>query len=224
LKNSIVVIAPHPDDETLGCGGSLLKHQSYDDRKIYWVILTRMTPELGYSTEQIKKRASEIERVATAYSFEDVIQLDFPTTLLDTFPRATIIEKLSNSLNDIKPELVYAPFGFDVHSDHKVSFEATLSCTKSFRAPWVKEVLVYETLSETNFSPPFSGMTFAPNIYVNISEFLNQKLDIAQIYQGEFLPFPFPRSKEALIANAQKRGSESVCEAAEAFMLVKSIR
>lgn len=218
----IIVIAPHPDDETLGCGGTLLRHKAAGD-EIHWLIVTAMKPEQGFSSERVAARAAEISAVARMYGFDSVQSLDFPTTRLDALPAGDVIAAISKVFQGIMPEVVYLPFRGDVHSDHAVVSDAAISCTKWFRHASVKRVLAYETLSETEFgiSPDVPG--FRPNVFVDIHPYLDKKIEILKMFAGELGEFPFPRSVEAVRALAQLRGSTAGSQAAEAFMLLKEI-
>ncbi len=217
---TVLVVAPHPDDETLGCGGGLLNHGVLSDH-IYWLIATQMTSEAGFSDKQIRSREREIEEVAVRYGFKDVVQLKFPTTRLDVTPMFAIIEKTAAALMKIKPEWIYLPYPNDVHTDHKAMSSAVASCMKWFRAPFIERIMAYETLSETGFNlDPVTG-GFRPNVYQNITGYLDEKIEIMKLYQDEIGPFPFPRSEEAIRSLAILRGTEAGFKAAEAFMLLK---
>jgi len=220
--SKIIVIAPHPDDETLGCGGTLLKAKA-SGNKIYWLIVTEISEAYGYSADQVASRESEIQEVGSRYGFEAIYNLRFPTTRLDEVPLCDLIDKIGTVFKEVQPEVVYLPYRGDTHSDHAVVFDAAASCTKWFRYPSIKKVLVYETISETDFSlnPDIPG--FRPNIFVDISESLEMKLEIMKIFNSETDRFPFPRSQEAVRAQAVLRGSASGCRAAEAFILLKEI-
>ena len=222
MKN-VLVVAPHPDDETLGCGGTLLKHKEANDR-IHWLIVTGMTDQTVFSPDRIKSRQNEIKKVADRYGFSEVISLDLPTTKLDTIPMSDIVSLIGDSFQRIRPEIVYLPYRGDVHTDHKVVFDATVACTKWFRYPYVKRVLVYETLSETDFGlTPYTG-SFRPNVFINIEKYLDRKIEIMKIFATEMGQFPFPRSEEAIRALAHVRGAASGCKAAEAFMLLREVQ
>lgn len=218
----ILAIAVHPDDETLGCGGTLLKHKAAGDR-INWLILTSMSKKYGYDEQLINMREQEIENISSLYNFDSVEKLRFPTTRLDTVPQGEIISMISKVMQSINPDVVYLPFKNDIHSDHRVAFEAAYSCTKSFRYPSIKKILMMETISETEFSPPFREDVFMPNYFVDITDFIEQKLSILEKYDSELGNHPFPRSKKNLKALATFRGATAGCEYAEAFMLLKGI-
>ena len=220
--NKVLFIAPHPDDETLGCGGTILRHKAAGD-KIYWLIMTNISVETGYDKIQVKKRRQEIDNVAKEYGFKKVFKLDLQTTKLDVIPRGQIIESVSKVINKVKPHVFYIPNRNDVHSDHKVTFDAVISSTKTFRFPFVKKILMYEVISETEFSPPLQDSAFIPNGFSDISDYLDKKISIMNIYRGEMSEHPFPRSAENLKALATFRGATAGVRYAEAFMILKEI-
>jgi len=131
--------------------------------------------------------------------------------------------KISEVVNDFKPDEVLIPHLGDIHSDHRIIHEALLSCTKWFRYNFVKRILSYETLSETNFGLN-ANEQFCPNVYFNISGYLDLKIKAMEIYSSEIEAFPFPRSKIAIKSLAKYRGSTSGFEAAEAFQLLREIK
>jgi LmbE family N-acetylglucosaminyl deacetylase len=216
----VLVVAPHPDDETLGCGGTLLRHKAAGDA-LHWVIVTEMRPELGYAPAQITRRQSEIKAVADAYGFSSVTALGFPAARLDAEPKRNVVARIGEVFTRQKPEVVYLPFPGDAHTDHQVSFESAMACCKWFRIPSIQRVLSYETLSETDASLDPRAACFRPNVFVDIAEFLDGKLSILDLYAGETAPFPFPRSERAVRSLADVRGAASGATAAEAFMLLK---
>lgn len=221
MKN-VIVIAPHPDDETLGCGGTILRHIDEGDN-VYWLIITQMNQEDGFPEEKINKRNQEIEDVQKKYGFNSYHILGYGTTKLDSVPTNKIINDIGNVFSKIKPEVVYVPYRGDIHTDHKVVFDAVLSCTKWFRYGSIKRVLAYETLSETEFGINPDANSFRPNIYINISDYLEKKIEIMKLYESEIGEFPFPRSEQAIKSLAWLRGAAAGCQAAEAFMLLKEI-
>ncbi|HTE46553.1 MAG TPA: PIG-L family deacetylase [Gemmatimonadaceae bacterium] len=216
-----LVVAPHPDDEILGCGGTLLRRKA-DRREIAWLIVTGMSPNEGWSAGRVRSRDAEIDRVAAIVGFDRVYNLRLPTAKLDTVPMADIVSRFSDVFNDFKPSEVFVPHRGDAHSDHRVSFDATTACTKWFRHPFVRRVLAYETPSETGFGLDQSA-GFQPNVFVDVSTFLDQKIEALKVYQSELGAFPFPRSIEAVRALAATRGASAGCAAAEAFCLLREL-
>lgn len=214
-----IVIAPHPDDEVLGVGGTLLRRKA-EGAKVAWLIVTGISVHSGWSEEKVNQRDDEINRVSELFGFDEVFKLDFPTTQLDRIPMSDLIAGISAAFRSFEPEEVFVPHPSDVHTDHRVVFNAVASCTKWFRYPSVRRVLAYETLSETD-----SGMgadeVFRPNVFVNIEPFISEKLRAMSIYASELGVFPFPRSQEAIRALATLRGANSGFAAAEAFELLR---
>lgn len=214
-----IVIAPHPDDEVLGVGGTLLRRKS-DGEKIAWLIVTSISVENGWDARKVKERDEEIQKITELFGFDEVYRLNFPPAKLDTIPMSDLVSKISEIFTSYEPEEVFVPHPSDIHTDHRVVFDAVASCTKWFRYPSVKRVLAYETISETDFNLAPSNI-FRPNIFVNIESFLGDKLKAMDIYSSEMKPFPFPRSKEAITAVASVRGASAGFKAAEAFELLR---
>src|SRR5208283_4478748 len=160
MVKKILVVAVHPDDETLGCGGTLLRHQMAGD-EIYWLIVT----EAGNDATKFR-RAGQIELVRKAYGFTGVHALGFPTTSLDQLATGQLVDAIARIVTAVAPEVIYLPFAYDIHSDHRIVFEAAFSCTKVFRFPSLRRVLMMETASETDFSPAMPGRVFIPNVFI----------------------------------------------------------
>jgi len=214
----VLVIAPHPDDETLGCGGTLFRHRKEGDQ-LFWAIVTGISEDTGWPKSVVKKRDAEIDAVAKIYGFSNVFNFFLPTTKLDTFPLSNLIEKITEVYKKAEPEIIYMPYAYDVHTDHQIITKALQSTIKWFRHHHLQRVLMYETPSETEFN--FMGKnTFNPNVFVNISNHLNDKIEAMQIYESEIGDFPFPRSEKTIRSLAAFRGSQCGYEAAEAFELV----
>lgn len=219
MVTKTLVVAPHPDDEVLGVGGTLLRRKAAG-AKVAWMIVTAISAQSGWSEEKVKQRADEIMRITELFDFDEVFTLNFPTTQLDRIPMSDLVAGFSNVFSSFKPEEVFVPHPSDVHTDHRIVFNAVASCTKWFRYPSVKRVLAYETISETDFGLG-TDQGFRPNVFVDIELFLNDKLRAMDIYASEIGTFPFPRSHEAIRALATLRGAASGFKAAEAFELLR---
>ena len=222
-KNKVLFVAPHPDDETLGCGGTILKHKANGD-EIYWLIITNISEQGGWSKSKVKERQNEIERVSEEYEFNKIYKLDFPTTKLDELPMGEIINKISKVFNEVKPHTIYVNNRSDVHTDHQITFQAVMSCSKNFRYPFIKKILMYETLSETEFAPALPEYFFIPNVFVDITDYFGKKLEIMKIYKSEIMEELFPRSIDTINAKARFSGSKIGCKYAENFQLIKEVR
>ena len=219
-----LIIAPHPDDELLGCGGYILKSRANNDA-VGWIIATGLSDKDGWSKSRINSRIIEIEEVREKLDIEkkNLFQLGFPTTRLDQYPTSKLVEKVSSIFKTFKPDEILLPHPGDIHSDHKIIFEVALSSAKWFRYPSIKRILTYETISETDFGSDPRNLSFKPNTFVDITKHLEKKLEILKIYESEIGEFPFPRSIEAVKAQAKLRGSQSGFMAAEAFYLIKDL-
>ena len=217
MKN-VLVISPHPDDETLGCGGTLFRHKKEGD-DLYWIIVTGITEDIGWSKANVKRRNYEIKDVSKKYGFSNVFNFCFPTTKLDTIPYSDLIQIITEVYKKVEPEIIYMPYFNDVHTDHQIIAKALNSTFKWFRYPYIEKVLMYETPSETEFS--FIEKTiFNPNVFVNISDYIDKKIETMKIYESEMGKFPFPRSEKTIRSLAAFRGSQSGYEAAESFELI----
>ena len=218
----VLVIAPHPDDETIGCGGTILRHISEGD-EVYWLVVTDMSMMDGVSEKRLKKRQNEILQVSNEYKFSEFFQLGFPATLLDSLKTRDLVSSFSNIFNKVKPELLYLPYRSDIHSDHQIVFDTASACTKTFRYPFIKKIRIYQTLSETEFNIDPQASAFKPNCLIDITSFIDKKIEIMKIYESELGEHPFPRSEEGMRAQSLLLGSLANTDFAEGFITVREI-
>ena len=221
MKN-ILVVSAHPDDEVLGVGGTLARHRDQGD-DIHWLIATNIFEEQGYTIERVISRQKEIKLVAAKLHMKTYL-LDYKTMTLTSGDLLTLVPRISSVFNEVKPEVIYVLNRSDAHSDHRVLFNAVMACTKSFRYPSIREVLMYECISETEFAPILPEKVFQPNVFVDISKKMDEKLELMNIYDSEMGEHPFPRSERNIRALATFRGATCGVEYAEAFQLLKSYR
>jgi N-acetylglucosamine malate deacetylase 1 len=219
MASRTLVIAPHPDDEILGCGGTLLRRRA-EDVELAWLIVTSISENAGWPAEQVERRNTEISQVASLMGFRHIFNLGLPAAHLDEVPMHDLVEQFSTVFKAVQPEEVFVPHYSDVHTDHRVVFEAAAACTKWFRYPSVRRVLAYETISETEFGLN-ADLCFQPNYFVDVSDYLERKLSLMSLYSSELGIFPFPRSIEAIRALAAVRGAASGFISAEAFQLIR---
>jgi len=218
----VIVISAHPDDETLGAGGALLKHLVNGD-EVYWLIVTNVFEHQGFSKARVDSRQEEINAVAKAFGFKKIFNLNYPTMTLSSSSLIKMVPEISKVFLEVEPDIIYCLNRSDAHSDHRVVFDAVMACTKSFRYPFIKTVLMYECISETEFAPALPERMFMPNYYVDISEFFEQKIAIMKIFASEIGEHPFPRSIRNIEALATFRGASVGVKYAEAFQLIKMI-
>ena len=222
MSRRILTISAHPDDETLGCGGTILKHQSVGDR-LFWMVVTQPFAP-SWSAEIIHRKAGEVEKAAQAYQFEEIYKLGLKTTRLDTLPQVEMMAKIREVIRKVNPNWVYLVNGSDVHSDHRIVFEATMAVLKPFfKGFGVTKILSYECLSSTEAAPPLSGHTFIPNVFSDITAYFDKKIEILKLYETEIHQDPFPRGPSAIRALARYRGATIGVEYAEAFMLIREL-
>ncbi len=215
----IMVISPHPDDETLGAGGSLLKLKDLGN-EIYWLNITDANAG-GYDRTFLEKRKIQIDRIRKYFGFSDFINLKFPPTELNDNIKGNLIKAIGEAFDKIKPDCIILPDYNDAHSDHKYTFEAAHVCSKIFRRGYIKRVLTMEIISETNFGMPQD--VFKPNLYIDITDYFDKKAEALSIYDTELGQLPFPRNIESIKAQALIRGTEAGVLYAEAFRVIKEI-
>lgn len=218
----VMVIAPHPDDEVLGCGGTIAKHASAKDEVHLCIVTEAYQPE--WPEDEIKKRKEEVLRVNRILGIRETHFLGFPTVKLDTIPQKELNDAITRIVDKVKPDMVYIPHRGDVNKDHRLVFDAAMVAARPKRTSTIKKVLSYETLSETEWGAPFAEDTFIPNVFVDISGTLPVKLKAMAEYRLELKQYPHPRSLEAISALAKLRGSSLGVEAAEAFMLIREVQ
>ena len=217
---NVLVISAHPDDETLGCGGTLLKHGARGD-KLYWIIATSPYPP-KWSSEVIASKSVEIDRVAAAYPVENCFRLGFPAGGLDTVPFINLMDGVRTIAERVRPAIVYVVHGGDVHGDHRILFQAVTSVFKPFHLSrfGTRRMLCYETMSSTEAAPSNGPMPFIPNVFCEITSFVDRKLEILRLFETEMQADLLPRGVSAVRAHARIRGATIGAEYAEAFHLV----
>lgn len=216
----LLVFSPHSDDETLGAGGMLLKHVKEKD-EIYWVNVTNAKEEYGYPKEVEIQGIDEVNTVASLYGVKELIDLRLEPAGLDKYRISELVQIFADIVNKIQPQIIIIPFQYDIHTDHRIVFDAVYSCTKSFRFPSIEKVLCMEILSETDYAITDHG--FVPNYYVDISDYIDKKIEIMKKYKNEIKPSPFPRNEDAIRGLAKFRAAGCNAEYAEAFRVIKEI-
>lgn len=215
----ILVIAPHPDDEVLGCGGTIALHSKKRDEVYLCIVTKAYTPD--WSEDFIKNRKREMANANKILGIKKTYFLDFPTVKLDTIPQKELNDSIFKIVEIVKPQIVYVPHRGDLNKDHRLVFEAALVAVRPVSDHELTKVLSYETLSETEWGLP--SETFTPNVYVDISNTIETKIEAMKAYESEIKPYPNPRSLEMIEILAKKRGAEAGIKFAEAFMLIREV-
>jgi len=211
MKN-ILIVAVHPDDETIGCGGTIFHHKENGDNVSCLFI-----------TEGNKFQKNTIPFLAEFYGFDKVYSLNLPEIILDDMSLSTIIPLISNVFRESDANIIYLPNRSDPHSDHRKTFDACQACIKSFRYPSIKKVMMLDVISETDFAPALPENIFIPHVFVDITDHMDKKIEALKIFESELFDAPFTRSIDTMRAYNRYRGSQINAMYAECFMLLKEI-
>ncbi len=217
----VAVIAPHPDDEILGCGGAVARHVDQGD-EVHVIVASRGMPEI-FPPEEIDGTRQELRAAHEVLGVSAAHFLDFPAPKLDVVPGHELADGLTGLLGDLRPEVLYVPHWGDLHGDHRAVFDASLVAARPVGAYSVRRLLCYETLSETEWAGPRTSEAFTPSVFVDIAAVLDRKLKAMACYRSQLKSPPHPRSLEGIEALARVRGATVGCAAAEAFFLVREV-
>ena len=223
-NNPILCVVAHPDDEVLGCGGTMAKLSEND---IYTLILGEGITSRNISDEEKSKGFEELkkqsEQANEILGVNKVFFETFPDNKFDTFPLLDIIKSIEKIIQEIKPEMIFTHHHGDLNIDHQITHKAVLTAVRPAGDYTVKKVLSFEVLSSTEWNYQTQNNVFTPNTYIDISETLNKKLEAMKCYKSEIRDYPHPRSLDGIKILAQKRGLEAGLKFAEAFMLIREI-
>ena len=234
----VLVIAAHPDDEILGMGGTIKKYTKSGMKvKIVFMatgIFARRSsnyensPKYQFDNKSKKLAKTQLEKLRHDASsatkivgVKDIEFLDFPDNEMDLVSNLQITKKIEEIIKKYNPSIVYTHSPHDINIDHRILYNATITATRPSPSTKVKQVISFEVPSSTEWNFPSA---FSPNIFVDITKELPDKLNAMSKYKDELRKFPHPRSIEALEAIAKRWGSVSGYKAAEAFSLVRDLR
>ena len=221
MNKQILVLAAHPDDEALGCGGTIarLVDEGYDATVMF------MTDGVG--ARKLKyleksKRKSAAKKACKIIGFKKIYFNNFPDNQLDSVPLLKIIKKIENLLHKISPTLIFTHHQDDINIDHNIVSQATFTASRFYRPKNLK-IFAYEVLSSSNINFGKKNYLFEPNTFINIEKTINRKIKALKMYKDELRDFPHPRSIEGVKILAKFRGMHSSNNFAEAFDLKKNI-
>lgn len=215
-KKRVLVIAAHPDDELLGCGGTVALHSLRGDQ-ITSVIVCE-GESLRYQGQNVQQQ-SHIYQAAEIVGVQDVRSLQFPDQKLEKYLLTDIIDPLLKIVREVKPHIVYLQYGGDINRDHKILFEASLVATRPTEE-FIEAIYAYDTASSTEWGYP---RNFVPDTWIDISSTLEIKLKAMSCYTSELRNYPHPRSLKALENKAKAWGNQCCLDAAEPFMTIRRI-
>jgi len=211
------VIAPHPDDETIGAGGTIARHVAGGDEVFLCIVTQSYSPPWpeGYA----EKARRQVEAVGKVLGIRQTFFLGFPTVKLNTVPNSDLTGALQKVVHDTRPGVVYTSASSDVNQDHRIVAEATFVAARPLPGCTVRRVLCYET----GYTSRYGQVPFAPSVFVDVTKFLDKKLEAMKCYATELREPPHPRSLAGLELVARERGMSVGLEAAECFQLVREI-
>lgn len=223
----VLVVAAHPDDEVLGCGGAMARHAAAGD-EVRVLILAEG------ATSRRTKRALARDRAALASLGRAAklaarrlggarVELErFPDNRMDGVELLDVVKAVERRVAAFRPEVVYTHHAADLNVDHRVTHQAVLTACRPLPGSSVARILCFEIPSSTEWQAPAAGV-FAPDWFVDISSTLPAKLKALQAYSSEMRPWPHPRSLRAVEHLARWRGASAGLEAAEAFVLARAV-
>ena len=211
---NILVFAPHNDDEVLGAGGTIRKYQA-NKNDVYICEVTS-----GIRKEMLQKEARKAHE---ALGIKDTFFLNIPVGKLSRMDQMELNKNIDEIVKKIEPEIVFLPFVGDMHTDHGAVTESAMVALRPIGNYSVREIYMYETLSETGWNIPSVENAFIPNVWIDITTTIKDKVAAMKCYESQLIEYPHPRSIEAIVALAKYRGATVGVEYAESFMLVRKI-
>lgn len=223
MKNyfqNVVVIAPHPDDETLGLGGSI-KRLTKNKINVSILIVSGHLPPL-YKKKDFDQTLLESKKVFKYLGVSDYEFMKIPATKVNELSVADLNKKISKFITDRCPDTVFIPFP-DRHIDHRIIFDSSIVACRPLNKKSPKNVFLYETLSETHWNVPNVEPSFQPTVFVNIDETIKDKINAMRLYKSQINSNTPSRSEKAIEALAKFRGSQNGCKYAESFQIVRMV-
>lgn len=220
MQNTILAIVAHPDDEIIGLGGTLAKHHKQGDQIKVVIVGGRTSSRKNNHNVEI----SETKNALEVLGIQDFVNENIPDNRFDEKPLLEIIQLVSRHVEQFQPSLVYTHHQGDLNIDHKILSQAVVTACRPIENDCVKEIRLFETLSSTDMSGFSPTTLFCPNLFIDISVELAQKLSAMSYYVSELHEFPHPRSLKTIEYNAHLWGSKNNIPAAEAFHVLRKIQ
>lgn len=225
--SNILVFAAHPDDEILGVGGTIAKRVKNGDIA-YAVILgegqtSRWNNRESADMNAVENLHEDTLEAAKEVGYKSVFFENLPDNRFDQVDLLDVVKIIEKYVERIKPDVIYTHHHGDLNVDHQVTYNAVLTGTRPIHEDAVKEIYTFETLSSTEWNFTYKEQSFCPNVFVDISDELQEKKNAMHCYRSELCQFPHPRSIEGIDSLARIRGTIVGCAAAEAFYLVRKV-
>ena len=219
-QDKVLVVCAHPDDETLGLGGTLKNHSRIGD-EVNMLCFADGQYGRDLSDNGIKKRQNQAISACKVLGIKNIQFLNYRDQFLETIPLVELVGKIEMTIKKVKPTIIYTHFWGDINQDHKRVFEATSIATRPKPGSKIKRVIVFETPSSTEWAN--KPEIFQPNLFVNIRESLSFKINAFKKYSNEIENFPHPRSIDAIINRSKYWGARIGLKNAEAFIIIRQI-
>ena len=224
----ILVVAAHPDDEVLGCGGTIARHADAGDTVQVLIVAEGATSrqeqrDRGEAAQELSSLAHAAQTAGAILGAAGVELLDLPDNRLDSLDRLDLIKQIEQRIARHQPQVVYVHHSGDVNIDHRRLHEAVVTACRPTPGQPVLRLLSYEVASSTEWQPPGSGPAFQPNWFVDITAQWDRKRQALEAYAAEMRPWPHARSVETLEHLARWRGAQVGVGAAEAFCLLRQL-
>ena len=217
----VLVIAPHPDDEVLGCGGTIARLAD-KGHEVHVAVVTKGY-EPSFSSDLVAQVRAELAEAHDLLGVTRCHFLDLPAAALDTVAASELNAQIAGVIDEVAPDTLFVPFIGDIHHDHRLVFTSALVASRPRSRKVPNRIYAYETLSETNWAAPGVTEAFMPNVFFCISETVERKLDAFAKFESQLKPSPDERSLTTIRALATLRGSTVFRDHAEAFMLIREI-
>jgi len=222
MSNIVLVIAAHSDDEALGCAGTMAKHIAAGD-KVHVLFMTDGVSSRNSGSSEASKRLSSAEKAAEIFGVDSMHNLNFPDNKMDTVPLLDVIQAIEKKVAEILPGIIYTQHIGDLNIDHQITHKAVMTACRPQPQFCVKEIYAFEVLSSTEWQPP-SAHPFIPNVFVDISNHIEAKRKVLEIYSDEMREPPHSRSIENAINLSIFRGNTVGSAYAEAFICLRFIK
>jgi LmbE family N-acetylglucosaminyl deacetylase len=228
MADSVLVVAAHPDDEVLGCGGTIARHADAGDQVQVLIVAEGATSRQQQrdriqAGDELSALALAAQKAGSILGAAGVELLDLPDNRLDSLDRLDLIKRLEECIERHRPQVVYVHHAGDVNVDHRRLHEAVVTACRPTPGHPVQRLLSFEVASSSEWQPPGSAPVFQPNWFVDISDQWRRKREALVAYASEMRPWPHARSLEALEHLARWRGAQVGVEAAEAFCLLRQL-
>jgi len=228
MSKRILVIAAHPDDEVLGCGGASFGHTEAGDALYIAILGEGITSRFDSrdAESEIKKNAlhENCRKAADMMGAADLFTYNLPDNRFDSIPLLDVVKPIEKIICQIKPQEIYTHSAGDLNIDHVITHRAVITATRPMADCPVSDVYAFEVPSATDWAFQQFQPVFKPNVFVDISRSIDDKIEAMICYEGESRPFPHPRSSEAIRSSARRWGSVAGLAYAEAFELIRSVR